>query len=68
VPDDLKVSVVDGGSGLPHRIDAGPGSERGRGLALVEAYAEAWGVETFTGKEGQVTGKAVWFSMAPGPG
>lgn len=68
VPDDLRVTVLDTGTGVPRRVDAGPDSERGRGLALVEAYAEEWGVDTLTDRQGEVTGKAVWFSMAPGHG
>ncbi|MEC4018483.1 ATP-binding protein [Streptomyces sp. H27-D2] len=67
VPDDLRVAIWDTGPALPRKLDPGPEDENGRGLGLVEALAETWGVEEFTDKAGEVTGKSVWFSMAPKP-
>ncbi|MFF7653003.1 ATP-binding protein [Streptomyces sp. NPDC007983] len=48
------VEVSDPGDGLPLIGDAAPDAERGRGLAIVEAFAEAWGVRE------RVVGKTVW--------
>ncbi|WP_425608777.1 ATP-binding protein [Streptomyces albipurpureus] len=55
---------------LPVQAASSPceNGECGRGLALIEAYADAWGV-TFPGG-GQPQGKAVWFRLLArgGPG
>ncbi len=40
--------------GLPRLGDATPDAESGRGLAIVEAFAEAWGVRE------RIVGKTVW--------
>ncbi|MFI0815265.1 ATP-binding protein [Streptomyces sp. NPDC021098] len=48
------VEVSDPGDGLPVIGDAAPDAERGRGLAIVEGVAEAWGVRE------RVVGKTVW--------
>ncbi|WP_063787104.1 ATP-binding protein [Streptomyces sp. NBRC 110028] len=48
------VEVSDPGDGPPVIGDAAPDAERGRGLAIVEAFAEAWGVRE------RVVGKTVW--------
>jgi len=48
------IEVSDPGDGLPVAGDASPDSERGRGLAIVEGFAEAWGVRPRT------VGKTVW--------
>lgn len=44
-PEYARVVVVDNGGGgtVPHVVDAGPGAERGRGLALVSGLASRWG-------------------------
>lgn len=43
--DRIRVEVADAGRGTPRlRDDVGPESERGRGLMLVAAVSEAWGV------------------------
>ncbi|MGY0492524.1 ATP-binding protein [Streptomyces sp. WG-D5] len=56
----LRVEVHDSGGGVP-RVGAGDG-EGGRGLLLVAACADAWGVG-----ERAAPGKAVWcvFRMCP---
>ncbi len=42
----LTVSVTDGGSALvPHTVDARPGAQSGRGLAIVECLASHWWTE-----------------------
>ncbi|MCU1691286.1 MAG: rsbU 8 [Frankiales bacterium] len=53
----LRVEVCDDGAALPQRRTAGPDAEGGRGLALVEALASAWGVEP------RGSGKVVWFEV-----
>ncbi len=56
----LRVEVLDDGGGWrgPRRQDAGPRRECGRGLALVEQLADAWGVlPRATG------GRAVWAAL-----
>ncbi|MEU8763167.1 ATP-binding protein [Streptomyces sp. NPDC048659] len=51
----LRVEVADGVSGVLVARAAGPLEEGGRGLALVEAVTDRWGV--MSGPEG----KTVWF-------
>ena len=51
----LELRVTDGGAGdEPQRRDVGPDSVDGRGLAIVTALAETWGVD----KDG--LGQSVW--------
>lgn len=59
----VRVEVRDGSTHRPTRHDRGPRSTSGRGLALVEALASAWGVERIPGD-----GKAVWFEVGDGGG
>ena len=57
-PEDLRVDVSDGGGPAPTPAEAGPDDTGGRGLAVVEALAETWGVE------GEPPGsKSVWFRV-----
>ncbi|MEW1829316.1 ATP-binding protein [Streptomyces sp. NPDC088196] len=62
----LRGSVWDTGPVLPRPADCpGPEADGGRGLALVELCADAWG--SFAA--GAVSGKVVWFELlshAPG--
>lgn len=55
----LRVEVADDGAGEPVLRDAGPDAEGGRGMALVAALADAWGVEPLPG------GKTIWFEVRP---
>ncbi|MEO3811957.1 ATP-binding protein [Sphaerisporangium sp. B11E5] len=56
-PDHVHVAVVDaGGVGVP-QVRAGALSEGGRGLWLVEAIAQAWGIHDHDG------GRTVWFQV-----
>lgn len=41
--DVVGVRVTDGGGGLPRQRASSPGSESGRGLAIVDALAASWG-------------------------
>ncbi|MGW5214216.1 ATP-binding protein [Streptomyces sp. NPDC004051] len=51
----LRIEVHDGGDGTPTRRKAGGTADDGRGLLLVSAFADHWGVE-----ERQGPGKCVW--------
>ena len=54
----LRVEVQDEGAGQPSVRHAGPEDEGGRGVKLLAALADAWGVEPVVG------GKYVWFELA----
>lgn len=53
----LAVEVIDASPADPAPRVAGPLATSGRGLAMVERLADAWGVTRV------VPGKAVWFSL-----
>ncbi|AVH56716.1 MULTISPECIES: ATP-binding protein [Streptomyces] len=57
--EDFRVTVWDHGPGRPMPRTPADGDERGRGLGIVEACADQWGVRDYR------HGKAVWFSVAP---
>jgi anti-sigma regulatory factor (Ser/Thr protein kinase) len=54
------VSAADGSAVVPRRREAGIGG--GRGIALIEALSQSWGVQDFEG------GKKVFVVLAPYPG
>ncbi len=56
-PGVLRVEVCDDSATLPQPRAASPDAEGGRGLALVDALASAWGVEP------RGRGKVVWFEV-----
>jgi anti-sigma regulatory factor (Ser/Thr protein kinase) len=58
--DVLSVEIEDSGEGAPVVRRAQPRDASGRGLHIVEALADAWGVRPTT--EGQ--GKTVWFTLS----
>lgn len=62
----LRIAVTDGGRGLPAPGAPGEGSVTGRGLLLVAALSDTWGVEHPSGG-----GTCVWFTVptttAPAP-
>ncbi|MFN2608344.1 MAG: ATP-binding protein [Acidimicrobiales bacterium] len=58
LPGTVRVEVHDAGDGRPRLLDAGSADEGGRGLALVDALAKAWGVEP------SASGKDVWFEIS----
>ncbi|MEU3875408.1 MULTISPECIES: ATP-binding protein [Streptomyces] len=60
-PRHLLAQVTDAGGCLPICSEAGPDSEGGRGMWLVEQIAAAWGHHASAG------GKTVWFTL-PLPG
>ena len=55
----LRVEVSDDGQDMPRVEHEGVWSEHGRGLRLVEAISDAWGVAPQRG------GKRVWFELRP---
>jgi anti-sigma regulatory factor (Ser/Thr protein kinase) len=57
-PRSLRVEVADGSAGLPVPLSPDPGSERGRGLAIVNRLATRWGANPV-----QDDGKVVWFEL-----
>lgn len=58
-PTALRVEVADRGAGMPAPRDAEQWATSGRGMALVETMASAWGVEPRP--DG---GKVIWFELA----
>ncbi|MYR62741.1 ATP-binding protein [Streptomyces sp. SID625] len=63
VGDTLRIEVTDTrGDRLPHPKRASDDTESGRGLLLVEALADRWGVTT-----GPPPRKTVWAEVATGP-
>lgn len=58
-PFDLTIAVWDTGPGVPARQSAGTDEEYGRGLGIVAACADSWGVRDCP------NGKAVWFTVTP---
>ncbi|MET7982128.1 MULTISPECIES: ATP-binding protein [unclassified Streptomyces] len=59
-PRELRVSVADRSSALPVRRAADGSEESGRGLTVVAALSDDWGVAP---ADPGTTGKKVWFSM-----
>ncbi|MEU7136272.1 ATP-binding protein [Streptomyces sp. NPDC046261] len=59
-PDHLLAQVSDAGGCLPLCAEAGPDSENGRGMWLVEQIADRWGHHA----SGTGTGKTVWFALS----
>ena len=58
-PDLLRVAVTDGDPHPRPRRAAAPAGERGRGLTLIAALTQAWGVRHVPG------GKQVWCLLTP---
>ncbi|SNR95314.1 Anti-sigma regulatory factor (Ser/Thr protein kinase) [Geodermatophilus pulveris] len=55
----LRISVADGSALRPVVRDLQVSAQRGRGMRLVEAIADRWGIEE------RGDGKCVWFELAP---
>ncbi|MFH8405887.1 ATP-binding protein [Streptomyces sp. NPDC018019] len=57
-PGGMRVEISDGAPGLPVRSPSPDGlGERGRGLVLLDAVVDRWGVTPAPGR----VGKTVWF-------
>jgi anti-sigma regulatory factor (Ser/Thr protein kinase) len=57
VGEQIRVEVRDSGGGQPRRLSPGPDEPSGRGLLIVQAMSDSWGVDS--GGEG----KKVWFTL-----
>ena len=55
----LRIAVVDGSAVRPVVQELSRDRPRGRGLMMVQAIADRWGVESHRG------GKRVWFELVP---
>ncbi|HUR03708.1 MAG TPA: ATP-binding protein [Nonomuraea sp.] len=51
----VRAEVADRSTAWPTRLPVGPDDEHGRGLAIVAAYSERWGVDPSS------DGKTIWF-------
>ncbi|UNO40103.1 ATP-binding protein [Streptomyces sp. MST-110588] len=58
-PHELTVAVWDTGAGQPEPRHPEPEDECGRGLGIVQACADSWGVRDHP------NGKSVWFTLVP---
>jgi signal transduction histidine kinase len=58
---EVRVEVADGGDGAPTLRSAKPQDLSGRGLMIVQAMSEEWGVASAT----PAPGKTVWFTVRP---
>ncbi|MER6136579.1 ATP-binding protein [Streptomyces sp. NPDC001815] len=57
---EVRVTIADRSTGLPHHRTADTAEESGRGLAIVAALTDDWGVAP---PEPGESGKRVWFSL-----
>jgi two-component sensor histidine kinase len=57
-PESVRVQVTDAGSGVPTVRSPGPTDPTGRGLKIVEAFSDDWGVEYAGPRD-----KTVWFTL-----
>ena len=55
----IRIEVSDHGGGTPVMRSPGPDEPTGRGLRIVDMFAEEWGVEHH-----RTGGKTVWFTLA----
>ncbi len=62
-PEQIRIEVEDEGSGKPALQSPGPTDTSGRGLRIVEAFADEWGVIP----RDQASGKTVWVTIAVPP-
>jgi two-component sensor histidine kinase len=58
--EEIRVEVSDSGAGWPMMQAPGPDQPSGRGLRIVDALADEWGVRHAGG------GKTVWFRIGTG--
>ncbi len=59
VDDHLRIEVTDSGVGDPVQQRPQPNDQKGRGLLIVDALADEWGVVPTTPQPG----KTVWFTL-----
>jgi anti-sigma regulatory factor (Ser/Thr protein kinase) len=58
--DELLIEVLDQASDAPVLSDTPPGAEHGRGLHIIDALVDEWGVRQFPHD-----GKSIWLKLAP---
>ena len=63
-PHEIRVAVTDAGDQQPTLRSPGPTEPTGRGLQIVTALADDWGVAEMVDRPG----KTVWFNVAVRPG
>jgi anti-sigma regulatory factor (Ser/Thr protein kinase) len=56
----LRIEVTDSGGGEPHLRAPRPADPTGRGLRILDALADTWGVVSASPRKG----KTVWFTLA----
>jgi anti-sigma regulatory factor (Ser/Thr protein kinase) len=61
--DRVRIAVTDRGSGFPELRSPTPRDTSGRGLRIVQALADDWGIE----EAGTAHGKTVWFTLGSRP-
>jgi len=61
VGEQIRVDVRDSGGGRPRPLSPGPTEPSGRGLMIVQAMSDSWGVEP------RSDGKNVWFTLLRAP-
>lgn len=61
VGEQIRVDVRDSGGGRPRPLSPGPTEPSGRGLMIVQAMSDSWGVEP------RGDGKNVWFTLLRAP-
>ena len=59
-PDEIRIKVTDQGSGRPTLQTPASTEPSGRGLRIVQAFADSWGITEASNDPG----KTVWFSVA----
>lgn len=59
--DRVRVEVIDAADEVVHRRDASSEAQSGRGMALIEALATSWGIDTL------LAGKSIWFEVPRTP-
>jgi Signal transduction histidine kinase len=62
-PDGIRIAVTDAGDAQPRLRSPGPLEHSGRGLQIVSALADDWGVTEMVDRPG----KTVWFVVAVPP-
>jgi anti-sigma regulatory factor (Ser/Thr protein kinase) len=63
---EARVEVVDGVDARPKRARPRPWDTGGRGLVLVDALVDEWGVEDVDGRQGGRGHKKVWIRVTGG--
>jgi hypothetical protein len=58
--DPIRIEVSDANRGRPVPRSPKPEEPSGRGLRIVEAMSDSWGIKASS------TGKTVWFALTPG--